>query len=435
MRTAPFIAMLFVLFSAGPAFAEGGCCTLEALFALWDEGHPLQRISRADLDAAREDAAAAWGAWVPQLSSRARAGTNSGMVGDGFTGMREPHSVGIFGSFRVDFVAPLFASGQLWVLQDLAALGVAVAEETHEAERQSFRWRARSAWLAVQGQRSRTSTLDRADALLERLKAARGDIAPDSPDAFALEVLGADLGGRRIRQEEALERARIALGRFAGGELALPDALGDFDLPLGSEWTLEIALQEALRSRPDWRAALNALQAADLNATLQSLRWLPEIGLVARWATRRATKVTDQTGSYQQDPYNGGAGGMALGIQWDVDPARRLREAGDAVWTAKGGAALLEAMEGQIRWEVRSALAEEHRSRRRVEAEDASTEAALGWLEAQTAESMKASAPIAPFAKAVRQHLHRQDRQIAARLSLFLARARRARVMGTDIPR
>jgi hypothetical protein len=84
---------------------------------------------------------------------------------------------------------------------------------------------------------------------------------------------------------------------------------------------------------------------------------------------------------------------------------------------------------------VRSALAEEHRSRRRVEAEDASTEAALGWLEAQTAESMKASAPIAPFAKAVRQHLHRQDRQIAARLSLFLARARRARVMGTDIPR
>ena len=234
------------------------------------------------------------------------------------------------------------------------------------------------------------------------LRTARGDLAAETPDSLALEVLAGDLEAQRIRQDDVLAAARIRLGQLAGGSSdSLPDAVGD-GAPLSAfEGRFEDALVEALRSRPDWRAAQAARGAARMNETLQSLRWLPEVGLIGRWSTRRATEVTDQRGSYQRDPFNGGAGGMALGIQWDIDPRRVLKDTGEAEWTARGGAALVEALRAKIVVEVREAVEEERRGVLRAQAEDASMAAADGWLDAQMRASSAAGGPVAEFVKAL----------------------------------
>ncbi len=147
--------------------------------------------------------------------------------------------------------------------------------------------------LAAQRDLEITEGLDRLDMQTVRVVEARvteGDAAPLELDLLRVELFR--LRSRRTLVEGRLQATLLKLKTLAGIPLDHPIRVrGDLSVPLLREppATPQAAIEIALRSRPDLRAALLAEEAAQAGLRLAKSLSVPDLTIKARYGTSRST--------------------------------------------------------------------------------------------------------------------------------------------------
>ncbi len=225
----------------------------------------------------------------------------------------------------------------------------------------------------------------------------------------------------------ALEQA-MGLADSAGPELAhdrlppVPAEEPDADL--------EELLAEAAQSRPEWaqirdgRKAAEALGEAEDKANLPVLFAAGTLG--ASWTPTR----DDTNNPYHNDPYNDLIGGVAVGLQFDLDPALASARSEEAA--ALGGqveAAARLAATG-IPLQVRKAHSDLLRHREQVALARRGVRAARKWMSFAAAAYLTGTGEARDLLEGVVAHLQAKQSRYESLRDYHLARAELAAAVG-----
>jgi outer membrane protein TolC len=93
------------------------------------------------------------------------------------------------------------------------------------------------------------------------------------------------------------------------------------DLPAGPEVELAQAILAASTQRPEWAEIENGKAAALALAQADTLANAPVVYAGGMFSVDWAPTRDHTSNPYLSDPYNGISGGVAVGLQFDVDPA------------------------------------------------------------------------------------------------------------------
>jgi outer membrane protein len=159
----------------------------------------------------------------------------------------------------------------------------------------------------------------------------RGTGEVSNVDQLRLEAAAVELQRARLQAKHGGDLALAALaqtmGLGPGVEVHLaqerPPALPDTDEPLAT------LLSEAGRLRPEWEELDRGREAAEALERAERRADLPTLFLGANLRIDYTPTRDDATNPYQYDPYNQVVGGVALGLQANLDPWR-TRARGDA---------------------------------------------------------------------------------------------------------
>lgn len=151
---------------------------------------------------------------------------------------------------------------------------------------------------------------------------------------------------------------------------------------LPEETTLSLAnlLQQASEKRPEWQQ-LEAGRKATLAWTdAEKLANLPVLFLAGQFTADWAPTRDDAKNSYWYDPYNQIFGGVALGLLFDVDPAKSSARSAQAEATGAQVEALRRFASTGIPLQVRKAYDEVQRGRELVKLSEEGAEATKKWM-------------------------------------------------------
>ena len=144
--------------------------------------------------------------------------------------------------------------------------------------------------------------------------------------------------------------------------------------------SLPAALRMASERRPEWLQVHHGKKAALSNEQAERLANLPTLFAAGRFEAAWTPMREDARNSYVFDPFNRVTGGVAVGLQFDVDPWK-ARAKGDA---AHG---LLRQVEGLEKFaatgiplEVRKAYEEARQAEKLAEITERSSAAARKWM-------------------------------------------------------
>ena len=383
------ILLVFIFFPPGISHGqEGVLWTVDSAMENLEKRSLLAKALNAEVEHAEGQQSEANAVWLPRGELEGNFTTSPGFKGASAAGYQDEDDWGPVVRGTIDGGIPLFAFGQLLVVQELGRLGVQVAEARKALKLAQLKLALKNALLEVQRSKGRMKQIEKRSeraAMLEQVVLeAKRDNDPTISDQ--LELMGSDgerdLAAERLQYDKATRQVLFLLN----------DPSGSLDVPaieaptIPSDVSAQLCIERALEHRPDFLLGRTLLELGEVNALLQRLRFLPGIALVASYSRRYAPMDTNQIGAFRSDPRNGGGFGTLLAAEWDLDFPTRWRELEKAKGLVSSGNhqlafALAEGLY-KVTLQMRRVLSAEELSRSSV----ASAEAARKWyLAAQEA--------------------------------------------------
>lgn len=301
-------------------------------------------------------------------------------------------------------ILPLYTFGEISTSQELAQLGVDVAELQRQEAIQEHLQRTRQAYYGRQLSRAFGELLDEGGELirdqLQQMEEDRafGEADFDVEDLRRLQIFEAELDGMELDNERLRDLSESALSMLTDkeGPIQVPPLDPEqADLPLADLATYQ---NYAVDNRPELRQLRQGVEARRLQKRLDRSRWFPRLFLAADfqfgWSTedpalqpvcRRLEEggpCVDTDTLYARpyrDPFDTLNFGVALGLQWNFDLAGRIgsRNQSQAQHT-RTEAQLDRALDG-LRLEVENTWREASDARERIEIEKRRFDAARRW--------------------------------------------------------
>ena len=338
-------------------------------------------------------------------------------------------------------VQPLWTFGRSAAAEEAATSRVAVERSRVREARLRVAFEVRKLYYTHLFARSLLPTLDvaldvvrrareRADALYA---AGTGEVT--QADRQKLRYGATELEKARVKAADGAELALWALAHVMGTD-RLPTLAEQRLPPVPPEPLpdLVVLLARARAGRPEWDQAEQGAAAARWWEEAELRAMHPVFFAAAQLSMDWTPTREDAKNPYLYDPYNGITGGIALGLQWDFDPALAVAKADGARATGEEVAALGRLAETGIPLQVRRARQRVEQTRRLAELATEGVEATRSWMtfaevayNAGTGEARDVLEGVAAYAKA------RHDQYEAVR-EHFIARAELALAVGRSVP-
>lgn len=241
-------------------------------------------------------------------------------------------SFGIFTRNELSVVIPVFTFFKLTTAEELASIGLDVAQLEEEQVRLQITYDVVRAYYALQLAKALDTVADdsesfigRADSALDRLL-KEGAEGVDKKDKNRLDVAKAELEIRAIEVKQGEMLAREAMRVHTN--------LGAFRIPKMNFRPDEVELQSleavqslARRNRVDLKMLSKGLEAQRLNLELETLKWFPDFAVAAQVNYSFSDAVEevpeDEDSIYVNDPFNAFGIGALLVLEWNIDPVQR----------------------------------------------------------------------------------------------------------------
>ena len=334
-RTGKLCLLFFLALAGWPAYAEGAQLSLDEAVARASR-NPLARAALEQWHAAEARVTEAQAARFPRAEITAFIAPSPKVNCLNADCTRTDPSdanlafSGVFGGVRVGVYQPLYTFGKIDAAVEAArsagdAQRALAAGTTGDVTLDTAR-----AYLAVDSAREVKAMLEEGSEQLSKGKQGivarleQGDAEVTLLDRLRLETLEAEV---RVRSSEAREAEANALALFRAlvGEMEA-DTLHRSPEPLTFELgEAESYTQRGRASRPEAKAAREAVQALQAVNRLERARWFPDLFALAGFDFARATGVDDPPSAFAKDPFNTGTAQLALVMRWNVDPAQGAR--------------------------------------------------------------------------------------------------------------
>ncbi len=265
--------------------------------------HPQLRAAQARAQSARAGARQAIGYRLPSIDvSETFIRTNNPAEAFAFQMNQERFSMAEFGNpandpnnpdllntymTRAEAAMPVFTGGLLHARTQQAQNMARAAEHEALHTRESVALDATTAWLNLSKAREYQDlmkrTLATAEAHRKRAKEYfdQGMLAPN--DVLRAEVFVAEIREYKARADEQEQLAQAALNFHMGNPQDSPIILAEIPATESNKTDLPSALNSAIESRPDLRAAHEKLHAGKLEIAAARSSFLPQIGIVGRY--------------------------------------------------------------------------------------------------------------------------------------------------------
>jgi outer membrane protein TolC len=285
---------------------------------------------------------------------------------------------GVFAGAQVDITQPLYTFGKIAHVRAAARAGRDAQTALADEAAGEVAIDAARAYWGLKLAREIGSMLDDGIAEIESAATRLADRLDASiQDRQRVAVLLAEAKVQRAEASQKESQALSGLRAITGVSEADVD-----EAELAAVTQPEDPKDDPAARRPQSLAARSGAQAADELVAAESAHYFPDVAVVGSAGISRATGVTDPPGVFANDPYNRFGAGVALGLQWNIEPwnvrARLDRARADA---RKMYAQATLAVRG-ARYDAEAAQAEAAAARARMEAAGTGTKAARTWLAA-----------------------------------------------------
>ncbi|MDX9720157.1 MAG: TolC family protein [Myxococcota bacterium] len=245
---------------------------------------------------------------------------------------------GFFTKNSVELGLPVFTFFKLSTVEELAEIGLDVELLKEREARLKVSYDVARAFYGLQLANAGLVVSKEATGLLERISReyeklwSQGDPSVKKTDRYRIEMAASSL--TLLHNELEMGRQLAEQGLRLHLELE-----GEFELPKmrfrpdeAVLLSLDAVLELARSKRLDLQMLDKAVQASELNAKLESLKWWPDIVFGARLnqAYSNAVPEVPEETIYAYDPYNSFGFGVALTLQWKLDPVNRYFKVAEA---------------------------------------------------------------------------------------------------------
>jgi outer membrane protein TolC len=236
--------------------------------------------------------------------------------------------------FHVDatIVQPLYTFGKIDNYRAAARAGAEAMQQLVLAAQDQAERDAAEVFWGFQLARELLKGLDEAmEQLADARKKVEGLLAEKSSqvsrsDLDKLDLLRAELKGRRGEAVSGRELALQAARTLAGAAPEAPFALAEVELPdpPADLKPVERFLDAARAHRPELAAAAKAVKARELLVDEKHSEFFPDLLVAASVSSNWSNAATRPTNPFAYDPYNGKTAGLGLGLRWTFDLPQKL---------------------------------------------------------------------------------------------------------------
>ncbi len=293
---------------------------------------------------------------------------------------------GVYTGVSLRVVQPLYTSGKLRSAKRAAEHSVSLArfkkatviDQQATPIARAFYGAKLSRELIHMLEEGRRDIVD-ADAMVES-KLEEGSPDVDLQDQFRIRTLLAEVDARLAEANQAYSTALAGLRALVGDQSIEIEAA-----PLQRIYEQLIAdtshyAAMAAQKRPEIQVAhYTSLAAASLVA-LEESKYLPNLALVGELKMARAQGVENPPSAFANDPYNRTTGGIALVLQWEVDPAVQREKANQARIRVSQAKNFGQAVSLGVRFEVEQAFARAKQAEQRWKASRAGARSSRAWV-------------------------------------------------------
>lgn len=202
-------------------------------------------------------------------------------------------------------------------------------------------------------------------------------------DIMKLEYAGLEVKKARLLAQNGAELALAALQHTMGRGLNDTLVLAKKRLPKPGKaepMAFEALLIEAKTNRSEWAQLEHGKAAAEELETAERLADAPVLFVAGQIQFDWAPTRQDTQNPYHYDSYNDFAGGVALGLTFDLDPAKSVARADEARALQSRVSALRRFAETGIPLQVKKAFGELKRARKTTELSRAGVKATRKWM-------------------------------------------------------
>ncbi len=299
--------------------------TLKELLTLAWRRSPTLREAQYQLKSFQaRKSEAIWSSWWPQGSIVAVVAPGPPARGDALkttTPYPEAYSriseYGVLTRVEMSLVLPLYTFGKLTLLQNAASHGVRLGEAKILLEKGKWDVLVKKAFYGLQFAESSLVLIDEAE---EQITGAKKKVKGKT-DRLKIQVIEAQVGGRRVQAETVKRLTESALARLTGLPLDSPIALAKPELEEVKIHVQQLAHYQRMAQlhRPEIQILAHAVNAKRAILNAQRRTWLPDFFLAGffRWGYNSA--ADDQLSPFARDDFNFLEGGVLLGVRWSLD--------------------------------------------------------------------------------------------------------------------
>ncbi len=271
------------------------------------------------------------------------------------------------------------------------------------------------------------SALEKASALYET---ASGKVT--NVDLMKLTYASSELDKYLIQAEVGEGLALAALKHTMGAAEAAPLLLADDSLPgAGDEPPeLDALLRIALEKRPEFAQIKHGKQAALALEKAERRANFPVVAIAGQFQASWTPTRDDTNNPYHVDPYNDLFGGVALALQFDLDPALAKAKGDGARAMGEQVAGLEKLATTGIPLEVRKAREDEMQARRMLELSQKGSVATRKWMIFAGAAYSSGTGETKDLLEGVAAHMQAKKGYYDSLLAVHTARAELLRATG-----
>jgi outer membrane protein TolC len=327
---------------------------------------------------------------------------------------------------------PLYTFGRAAAGEKAARERVAVEEARVRQTRNAIALEVRKLYYLHLYARSLRPSLENARKILDRaLETARdeherGTGKVTNVDLQKLLVGSAALDGYRTRarigEELSLAALKHTMALPQGAELVLADERLP-GAPEGETPDLPALFQLAAEARPEWAQVRHGKEAALSLAEAERLANAPVVFAAGQFRADWAPTRPNVKNPYFYDPYNQVTGGVALGLLFDLDPARAAAKTEQAEALAKQVDALAAFASTGIPLEVRKARDDLEQARELLAHARAAAAAGRKWLLFAAAALATGTGEAKDVLEGLTAYVTAREGEFAALRDLHVARA------------
>lgn len=375
--------------SAGTAACAADFCTVSELLKLATSSHPLVLAAREGLASFEARYRAAGLTWLPSAKSQALVSATPEKWGSPELGGTTYDEWGPYIRFELSGTLPLYTFGKLSHLREMAKEGLDVGRAQVQIAQSSIELMTLQAFYGRQLAGRVDSLLGdgekylgRARTYLERLRDEDSEDY-DDVDMLRLKVYESEVAVYRLDARRMEELSKSALLKLTGLSVEALGNAGRLQVSEVELKTLADYVQVARGARGEFLALEAALRAQGHQVTIEKRMFLPDFFIGGFFTYARAFVVEQQPSPFAYDPYNSWFAGAGLGMQLNLDPARRLLALDEANAQVRKLRAQHRALTQQISMEVEKAFAEARDHAQRLKLAKKAHKAARGWVVAR----------------------------------------------------